>query len=488
MRPPIKSYTLQMTLRCISFLALLAVLSFADFFILNHQIKTQSFDAALINIAGRQRLLFERSALLAGYLVNTKDIRERSNVRTQLLESIDQLDECEGILIRGNPNRNARGNPPPEIHKIYFDAPHLMHTRMQNYLTELKVLAGTRDEDLKPNDQRLTYIRTVTSGKVIGALDAVVNAYQNHNESKIARTQRLQRWVVESTLLVLLVLGIYLFRPMIKQVQRDMTKLEKLNEILEDRNRAQKHVEHAQRKTVADLAHSNQQLDLVGHELRNVNAQLEKLALLDPLTELLNRRGLQKALTGEIQRLNRDHSSLHAILVDLDDFKQINDTLGYPVGDIVLKEIAARLKDGLRSTDYVARIGGDEFMVLLPEGRRAEGLRVAEKIRFAIAENPILLSSGKAVKVTACLGFIEVPEDASSIDVLLNKIHPLLYRSKRTGKNRVSNTENGGEDEDAGEAAFLERFNALIQDHSLHAVRQPIFRLADTGARTATNS
>ena len=102
-------------------------------------------------------------------------------------------------------------------------------------------------------------------------------------------------------------------------------------------------------------------------ELDSTNARLENLALLDPLTELLNRRGLQDALSREIRRTQRDDSNFIVFLVDLDNFKFVNDTLGHAVGDVLLKEIGRKLKGSLRTTDYVARIGGDEFMVLLPQ-------------------------------------------------------------------------------------------------------------------------
>ncbi|MBI3307531.1 MAG: diguanylate cyclase [Candidatus Omnitrophica bacterium] len=474
-----KSYTLQMTIRCISFLGLLAALAFADFYILNDQIKTHKFDAVLINIAGRQRLLFERTALLARYLVNTPDKRERANVRRQLLEAIDLLDDYQEMLIKGSPTPGFWGNPPPAIYDLYFNPPALLKTRMQNYLIQLRVLAATRDVDLKLDDARLISIRTVASGKILKMLDAVVNEYQKESEAKIAKAQKLQRWVVESTLLALLVLGIYLFQPMIRHVRREMDNMEDLNQVLEKQIQEQKTAQEALRKAVKDLADSNQQLDQVGTELRGVNARLEKLALLDPLTELLNRRGLQKVLTTELQRLNRDHSDLSAILLDLDEFKQINDTLGYPVGDIVLKEVATRLKDGLRVTDHVARIGGDEFMILLPDSRRAEAMRVAEKIRFSISENPILLSSGKEVKVTSCLGLIEVSMDISAIDELLSQINPMLHISKKSGKNRISHDGKDWNEGQTLEPGFRARFDAAIQDHGLYALRQPIFNLAD---------
>ncbi len=443
-----------MTLRCVSFLGLLAVLAFADYVILNDQIKTQKFDAALISIAGRQRLLFERNALLARYLVNTPDTRERANVRAQMLEAIKLQDSYREILINGNPDLRLPGNPPPAIAQIYFNPPYLLSIRLINYLDELRSLAVTADTDLKLNDKRLISIRTVASGKILQALDAVVNEYQKQSEAKIAYAQKVQRWLLFFTLVSLLVLGFFLFRPMIQQTREEMDKLEDLNSILE--HSLEEHMETEQ-------------------ALHEANTRLEKLALLDPLTELLNRRGLQKALDLELRHLNRDFSNLYAILLDLDNFKEINDTLGYPVGDVVLKEIATRLRESLRSTDYVARIGGDEFLILLPENRRAEGMRVAEKIRFIVSENPVVLSSGKAVKATASLGFVEVSQDDTSIDELLSKINPVIHHSKKSGKNRVS-TDGADQPHDSG---LVARLNAAVHDHGLYALRQPIFHLGN---------
>lgn len=172
-------------------------------------------------------------------------------------------------------------------------------------------------------------------------------------------------------------------------------------------------------------------------EKDKVNAELERLILLDPLTELFNRRGLERALLREIRWTIRKKSSLLAILLDLDDFKKINDTLGHAVGDTVLKEVARRLTKSVRSTDYVSRIGGDEFMVLLPEAGLADGLKIAEKISRAIGEIAVS-SNSETFAITASFGVVQVTEGDVSIEELLKKADPMLGRSKKEGKNRIS--------------------------------------------------
>ncbi len=173
-------------------------------------------------------------------------------------------------------------------------------------------------------------------------------------------------------------------------------------------------------------------------EKDKVNAELGRLILMDPLTELFNRRGLEKILSREVAWVRRQGSSLTAILLDIDDFKRINDTFGYLMGDQVLKQVAQNLAKALRATDYVSRVGGDEFVILLPQTELANGLTVAEKIRLAIAETPISLPSG-APKITVSLGVSELTSDITSIDKLLGKTNLSLSKSKREGKNRVSN-------------------------------------------------
>ena len=239
--------------------------------------------------------------------------------------------------------------------------------------------------------------------------------------------------------------------------------------------------EHELARQAKELARSNAELDSLANELRAANARLELLTLLDPLTDLLNRRGLQQALSRETQAAQRAGCELLVLLIDLDDFKQINDVLGHSAGDIVLKEMARKLKESLRATDHIARIGGDEFLILLPETRSAEGMRVAEKVRLAISETPIAVSAGRSIKVTASLGFMTVPQTTSSVDELLSYAHFVLRRSKEAGKNRVSCDGTAPKRRQVvGENRTLSQvIDALGRCDRFRAVMQPIFRLSD---------
>ena len=212
---------------------------------------------------------------------------------------------------------------------------------------------------------------------------------------------------------------------------------------------------------------------------RILNEGMERFALFDTLTNVLNRRGLQQFLSVESDRAGRTGSDLVVVLVDLDDFKRINDSLGHAVGDTVLKDIAQRLKSTLRPSDQVSRIGRDEFLLVLPETRFAEGLEVAERVRLALSTSVLELGS-KQVSVTASLGVAAVPsESAYLIDELLHRTAMALQRSKQAGKNRVSYSGKTVGDGADGETELSDFIEMIRKGLGFRAVAQPIISLPD---------
>ncbi len=228
---------------------------------------------------------------------------------------------------------------------------------------------------------------------------------------------------------------------------------------------------------VLERREMKRQIATVTQELHQVNRRLERLAMVDPLTDLLNRRGLQQAMSREIEFLKRDDTGLLVLMINLDNFKQINDAMGHAAGDVVLQEIAGRLRDTLRVCDYVARIGSDEFVVILPQTRFAEGMWVAEKVRLAIGQAPVSVNSGEAVRVTASLGLLNVSRDTPSLDQLLAKNRLLLRTSKLGGKNKVAYENEAAQLTDT-EGLCLEDVQSILQrEDRFLALKQPIFDL-----------
>lgn len=216
----------------------------------------------------------------------------------------------------------------------------------------------------------------------------------------------------------------------------------------------------------------------VKRDLQSANAALEKLTLIDPLTELLNRRGLQQALSREIKRLERERADVLVLLVDIDDFKRVNDSFGHAVGDVALQEIAHRLRSSVRAIDYACRIGGDEFLLLLPNADRVEASRIAERARVSVATMVIQHSAG-TVRLTASVAAMLLRRDTPSIDELLARAHQLLQQSKKQGKNRVVYEEEEFDDTEKRNDAQADLCSNLAQGKNLRTVKQPIYRLAD---------
>jgi diguanylate cyclase (GGDEF)-like protein len=224
-------------------------------------------------------------------------------------------------------------------------------------------------------------------------------------------------------------------------------------------------------RNVRDLAHLTRQLEVA-------NESLERLALLDPLTDLMNRRGLQQALSREIQNLQRSVGEVAVLLIDVDDFKAVNERLGHAVGDVALREIARRLQAAVRAVDYVGRIGGDEFMLLLPEADAGEVVRIAERVRLTLATTIIQHNSG-TVTLTACVAVVMLTVETPSIDELLSRMHELLARSKREGKNRVAFDSKHFDDTERRRRAQADMCTNLSRGKHLQIVKQPIMRLSD---------
>ncbi len=170
------------------------------------------------------------------------------------------------------------------------------------------------------------------------------------------------------------------------------------------------------------------------------NAHLYELAMVDGLTGLFVRRYLDARMEEEIERSRRYNTPFSIIMMDLDDFKQLNDTYGHLVGDRVLRAIANVIKAQMRGVDTAARYGGEEMAVILPRTEMVGAYNLAERIRESIADLRITTDDDppKALAVTASLGIAAYPESkAVNGEDLVRKADRALYRAKKTGKNRV---------------------------------------------------
>jgi diguanylate cyclase len=179
------------------------------------------------------------------------------------------------------------------------------------------------------------------------------------------------------------------------------------------------------------VIHAEQRIERLKAELEMVN----KLVREDQLTGALNRRGLDDALMRESARADRSGTPLCIALLDLDNFKKVNDTFGHQAGDAVLAHLVGMVKETIRSNDLIGRYGGEEFMLILPDARIEEAVAVMGRLQRGLVANPLPWGDGQ-LAFTFSAG-IALRRQGDNEITLINHADQALYEAKRVGKNRI---------------------------------------------------
>ena len=186
-----------------------------------------------------------------------------------------------------------------------------------------------------------------------------------------------------------------------------------------------------------ELARSNRALEEQLSLVNLLKDQLQEQAIRDPLTGLFNRRYLSDVLPRELIRAEREKSSVSVLIMDLDLFKEVNDTYGHSAGDEFLRAISGLIGNNLRGSDIACRYGGEEFLVVMPGANVESGLRRAEEIREKCAGLNVNCNE-HTIKVTISAGIATYPDHGTNFDEVLSHADKALYYSKGTGRNRVT--------------------------------------------------
>ena len=174
-----------------------------------------------------------------------------------------------------------------------------------------------------------------------------------------------------------------------------------------------------------------------GNRIVGLQKQLQEMSLTDSLTALRNRRAFDEHLPAALEHSRRYTRPLSLAVLDIDHFKSINDTLGHDAGDTILRGVASIIASGTRQADYAARVGGEEFAILLPETALLEGLQFAEKLRSLVASTPIAVGDGTR-QVTVSIGIASVPHtEMDAPEDFYRAADQALYRAKANGRDRV---------------------------------------------------
>ncbi len=217
------------------------------------------------------------------------------------------------------------------------------------------------------------------------------------------------------------------------------------NEGLVEMNLDYEELVTALERTTRKLEDALREKDNLARKLVQKNSELEKLSVTDPLTSLPNRRAFWSRIVSEIERIARSGDSLILMIGDIDHFKQFNDTHGHEFGDRVLIAMAMLMSSTVRTTDLVARIGGEEFSILLPATERVGGMVAAEKLMDAIRSHHMTAPDGSSSSIRISLGLVELKGPFTKIydpEVVMKRLYKAadasLYVSKHGGRDQVT--------------------------------------------------
>jgi diguanylate cyclase (GGDEF)-like protein len=168
-------------------------------------------------------------------------------------------------------------------------------------------------------------------------------------------------------------------------------------------------------------------------KLDEARQMIEKIAITDALTELFNRRHILLRFEEEFEKFKRLNKNVSCLMIDVDNFKDINDSYGHQIGDQVLQAISARMRDSVRAYDILGRYGGEEFLIIMPDTGLEDATGLAERIRISVKE--VLIGNAA---VTLSLGVVCSQVSDRSVDDIIRRADENLYKAKKGGRDRIS--------------------------------------------------
>jgi diguanylate cyclase (GGDEF)-like protein len=394
-------------------LILIAFLASIGFFSLKNALSVSQSKGYIINISGKQRMLSQQIALDVHkiYYFTLKDRNDKKNywrVAKRLQNSINEMREANKMLSSGD-FKFKQVVLSKEIYNLYYGDKNVAQ-RVYDY-TDLanRVLIN---EPVK-NKQKIVESVSHQSKELLKDLDTIVGVYQKESESDLEFVQNLERFVWIATLFLLILEILFIFQPMANYI---LTLTKDKNSILEN------------------LQHL---VEVRTMHLEKANKKLNSLAYHDPLTGLYNRLSLEDDIDKLIFHYNSHHIDFGIILIDIDWFKDVNDSLGHDFGDFVLKDLAKLFENSFRTEDKIYRAGGEEFVVLLNRISLSDLVLVAnhcresvKKHKFTKDETTIYKSISIGVYHTSLGGNID-------FKAIMKKADLALYRAKNSGRDRV---------------------------------------------------
>lgn len=368
----------KLTTHYVAALVIVGVTTLVSHYTVLKSLNENEGSAQIINTSGRQRMLSQRIASLAAeHALGYADARRELNATIQRFETEN------AALGRHVSGLQGHSKDHLQLQRIYDDG---LAGEVATFIAQARKVAGMETAEAAKSSE-LAALCAAAQTPLLAKLDGVVTHQQHIAEQQIADLAALQKITLAVILLTLLVEALAIFRPMVNRV-----------------------VDYA--------------------------ARLLHLANVDELTKVNNRRAFVEQAQVEINRSRRYSKPLVLLMLDVDHFKRVNDTFGHGGGDAALRALATHLQHSLRTSDFVGRLGGEEFAVVLPDTGLDSALQLAERLRAAI-EALSIPQERKEIRFSISIGVAALSAELSTLEALMQAADKALYDAKGSGRNQV---------------------------------------------------
>lgn len=413
------------------------------------------------------------------------DARKTSRLAFEALYSAMEKgwskEELDAIIVRLNkvePQMRINAYRSPIVAELFGERTNDKQVRDHDPV----VAKAMKGEEILTGDEEIRYLYPIvvkqecikchTNAKV-GDINGVIDVRFPVANLKISLTTMINSFIIFFILFTVIIFAVLYYKLNSLLVQPIKQFILMIQDIISNNDMAKRISLKTKILEVKNIEnYFNKMLD----SIQDYYEKLQELSDRDYLTGLYNRRKFEEFLSYEVKRSLRHRHKFTVLMIDLDNFKYINDTYGHASGDLVLKEVTDIFGSKLRNADILARIGGDEFAVILPETPYENGYAVVEKLRSSLESTPISLMFDQ-VSLTASFGIAEYPEQGENIESLLTGSDLAMYKAKRAGKNTIaradqSDQEMASEIQKKGE--FLRR---AIDEDRIEPFVQPIYNV-----------
>lgn len=354
--------------------------------------KAEADAASIINKSGSQRMLSQRIALTSRLLAVTSDEQTRADARTALSDAVTEMASVHRALYQ-----EGLASMSNDLQTLLFEEPVFLDQQVHTFLDLSNGFAGLAVEniavDILESAQRIEQ----AASKLLPALQTAVSIHQDAAELRIRRLYVVGLVAGLLTILLLVVVTIALILPLLSRLRLAFVELKDA------------HDENAiQNRIIRDIAYK------------------------DPLTGLPNRAGFQLWMEQLSQQADSMHARCWLMLLDLDEFKQVNDSLGHPSGDELLRQVAARLSSCMGMNDHLARLGGDEFVVVSTGTQNQDYKSVLRTCLIETVAHPFSIH-GQQIDISVSVGIASSSREGLDADELLRQADVALYRAKHRG-------------------------------------------------------